>query len=156
MRRLSALILLIPLAALLVGSVRLSAICTSVSGAACGSLAPGMDAMQGAGSCARTRMGSCGNSVQKSSCTGKHCCSQDGCHKAKDGSKDKDGGSCCLDCPLCTLVTVDPFFRFEMNRQELRVEYAVMREDNLSDYVRPHWKPPAFVFLSYGQKHFFI
>lgn len=148
MRRLSALILLIPLAVLLVGSVRLSALCTSACGTACTRTTAGMAVKHGAGSCGRMGVRSRGSPVQKHSCPEKKLCGQGGCHKGKDGSKDRGDGSCCLDCPLCMLVTLKPFFRFEVNRNALSVEYAVMREDNLSDYVRPQWKPPAFSLLS--------
>jgi hypothetical protein len=148
MRRVSSIILIIPLAALLVGSARLSSICSSACGAACSSTVEEPVLKHAAGPCMEKESGTCGKTVQKHSCSGRKLCGQGACHKSKDSSKDKGQGSCWVDCPLCTLVTLKPFFRFEINRQVLNVEYAVMREDNLSDYVRPHWKPPAFFLLS--------
>lgn len=110
MRRLSALILLLPVAILFVGTVRLGSICS------------GGPATQ----CATMRMtDECG-----------------ACHKKKDQPKEKGSCPCCLECPLCALVTFNPEFRLEMLHGVSTTEYAVMPDNPLSDYSQQHWKPP--------------
>jgi hypothetical protein len=47
-----------------------------------------------------------------------------------------------MECPLCAPVTLSPVFRLEVIRQEKTIEYAVMRDNPLSDYSEQHWKPP--------------
>jgi hypothetical protein len=66
----------------------------------------------------------------------------------KDDQKGKDGGSCCMDCPLCCLVTFKPFFQLDITRQVTIIDYTVMPDNNLSDYFQQHWKPPNVSLLS--------
>jgi hypothetical protein len=79
----------------------------------------------------------------------------DGCGQCKKGpagkddQKGRDGGSCCVDCPLCCLVTFKPFFRLEVTPQVTIIDYTVMRDNNLSDYFQQHWKPPNTFLLSW-------
>jgi hypothetical protein len=73
------------------------------------------------------------------------------CSKGKAGKseqKGNDSGGCCMDCPLCCLVTFKPFFRLEINRRVIIIDYTVMSDNNLSDYFQRHWKPPNGAFLS--------
>lgn len=76
------------------------------------------------------------------------------CHKAKcptkgEPRKGQTGrSSCCFDCPLCALITLPPFVQFDLILPQSTTEYAVMTEDNLSNYVQPHWKPPSPARLS--------
>jgi hypothetical protein len=73
------------------------------------------------------------------------------CHKAQAGKseqKGKDDGGCCMDCPLCGLVTFKPFFRLEITRQVIFIDYTVMSDNNLCDYLEQHWKPPNDPSLS--------
>jgi hypothetical protein len=81
---------------------------------------------------------------------GCHECAQT-CHKASTGKrreKNKDAGACCMDCPLCCLVTIKPFFQLETAPQVTTIEYTVMSDNNLSDYFQQHWKPPCTSLLS--------
>lgn len=151
MRKLFALILLVPVATLFMGSVRLSSLCGI---AVCG--ISGSESALG-GSCGKAvfhgtcqKMGCCG-SCAKANGQAKGCGKAKGvCHKGKDQSKGKEtgSGSCCMDCPLCTLVTVKPFIRFEWVGGVSSVEYAVRSDNNLKDYFQKHWKPPAGVVFS--------
>ena len=121
MRRLYATILLIPVLTLFAGSATLASSCAKVAAAS----------HQGCGG----RVDGCG---QK-------------CHKGQTGKseqKGKAGGGCCVDCPLCCLVTFKPFFRWEVARQVTMIDYTVMSDNNLSDYFQQHWKPPNGSFLS--------
>jgi hypothetical protein len=73
------------------------------------------------------------------------------CDKAKtdkSGRKDKDAGGCCVDCPLCYLVTIKPSFKWESARQVTTIEYTVMSDNNLCDYFQRHWKPPCTALFS--------
>ena len=73
------------------------------------------------------------------------------CHKGqkgKDEQKEKEGSGCCVDCPMCCLVTFKPFFRWEITRQVTIIDYTVMPDNNLSDYFQQHWKPPNVFLLS--------
>jgi hypothetical protein len=129
MRKLSALLLLVPVTILFVGAVNLSSYCTLSANKA-------------------------GVKVeQPACCSGEDHCTRpaDACQKDKDhsGSKDsKDGRTCCFDCPLCALVTANPFFRWDAVQPVTMLEYAVMSDNPLSDYVGQHWKPPGFSTFS--------
>ena len=123
MRHLYALILLIPVLTLFTGSVTLASSCAkwaaaTVSHQEC-----------------REHAGCCGQKCNKE-------------QTDKSQQKGKDGGSCCMDCPLCCLVTFKPFFRWEMARQVTIIDYTVMSDNNLSDYFQQHWKPPNGSSLS--------
>jgi hypothetical protein len=121
MRKVYAIILLIPVLTLFAGSVTLASSCAKMAASP----------HQG---CKRCMAGG----GQK-------------CHKRQAGNgeqKNKDGGSCCMDCPLCCLVTFKPFFRWDVARQATIIDYTVMSDHNLSDYFQQHWKPPNGSFLS--------
>ena len=117
MRKLSAILLLFPVAVLFVGAVRLGSICMT---------RPATQYAKMDSSCAADGCGAC--------------------HKANDQPKEKK--SCCLECPICALVTFSPEFRLEVVRTEKTTEYAVMPDNPLSDYFHQHWKPPSPSFLS--------
>jgi hypothetical protein len=123
MRQLYALILLIPVLTLFTGSVTLASSCAKWAAATV--------SHQGCGEHA----GCCGQKCNKE-------------QTDKSQQKGKDGGSCCMDCPLCCLVTFKPFFRWEMARQVTIIDYTVMSDNNLSDYFQQHWKPPNDSSLS--------
>jgi hypothetical protein len=135
MRKLYAIILLIPVLTLFTGSVTLASSCAKV--------AAGCDEMA-------TAAPKCAMAAPHQGC--KRC--MDGgqkCHKGQTGKseeKGKDSGSCCIDCPLCCLVTFKAFFRWDVTRQVTMVDYTVMPDNNLSDYFQQHWKPPCGSFLS--------
>lgn len=148
MRKLFALILLVPVATLFMGSVRLSSLCGN---AACGSTGCGSTA----GSCAKaatqgtcTKVSCCGSCSKGGGVAKGYGATKEGCHKGKDQSKGKDESSCYMDCPLCTSVTLKPFVRFERVGAVSSVEYAVIADNNLKDYFEKHWKPPAGVMFS--------
>lgn len=132
MKKVYAIILLIPVLTLFAGSVTLASSCAKMAATAeCGGMAP---LHQG---CKRCMDGG----GQK-------------CHKGQTGKGEqngKDRGSCCVDCPLCCLVTLKPFFLWETARQVTMIDYTVMSDNNLSDYFQPHWKPPCGSFLSWFQ-----
>jgi hypothetical protein len=122
--------LLIPVLTLFAGSVTLASSCAKMA-AECGEMA---------------------TATQKCVMAGTH----QGCKRCIDGGGQKDnkeqksrnGGSCCVDCPLCSLVTFKPFFRWEIAREVTIIDYTVMSDNNLSDYFQQHWKPPCGSFLS--------
>lgn len=123
MRQLSAFILLTPCAILFVGWMSLSAVCPVTQ----------------QNSCARSTHHCCGNAK---------CASQDKSPKGKTDHRQTDGPTCCFDCPLCALVTIKPFIRFEWVRAVSFVDYAVKPKDNLKDYFQEHWKPPDLARIS--------
>lgn len=61
-------------------------------------------------------------------------------NKCKKGNCGKS--ECCIDCPLCYVVTFKPAINFEIVKPVNKPEYSVMLIDNLSDYSSQHWKPP--------------
>jgi hypothetical protein len=136
MRKVYAIILLIPVLTLFAGSVTLAS--------SCAKMAAGCEEMATA--------------LPKSAMTAPHqgckrCMDGGGqkCHKGQTGKgeqKNKGGGSCCMDCPLCCLVTFKSFFRWDVARQATIIDYTVMSDHNLSDYFQQHWKPPNGSFLS--------
>jgi hypothetical protein len=138
MRKLYAVILLIPVLTLFTGSVTLASSCAKWAAAAeCGGMGKAPE--------------KCMIAVSHQGC-GEHagCCGQK-CNKEqtdKSQQKGKDGGGCCMDCPLCCLVTFKPFFRWEIARQVTIIDYTVMSDHNLSDYFQQHWKPPNGSSLS--------
>jgi len=138
MRKLYAIILLIPVLALFAGSVTLASSCAKMAaGSECGAVgkAPEKCMMAASHQGCEGRVDGCG---QK-------------CHKGQTGKneqKGKDSGSCCIDCPLCCLVTFKPFFRWDVTRQVTMIDYTVMSDNNLSDYFQQHWKPPCGSALS--------
>ena len=138
MKKVYAIILLIPVLTLFAGSVTLASSCAKMAATAeCGGMS---------------------KAPQKCTMTSPH----QGCKRCMDGvgqksnkgqtgkaeQKSKDGGSCCVDCPLCCLVTLKPFFRWEIAPRIIIIDYTVMSDNNLSDYFQPHWKPPCGSFLS--------
>jgi len=130
-----AIILLIPVMALLAEVVTAASYCAKVWD--CGAIAKMQDkcAMPARHqSCSRCADG-CGQKCKKGP-TG------------KDDQKSKDGGSCCVDCPMCCVVTFRPFFRLEVTPQVTIIDYTVMPRNNLSDYFQQHWKPPNVMLLS--------
>jgi hypothetical protein len=64
------------------------------------------------------------------------------------GKKEKQDASCCVDCPLCYVVTFQPVCRFEYMSSPGQRIYTMMPADNLSEYARSHWKPPNAPLLS--------
>jgi hypothetical protein len=138
MRKVFALILLIPVLTLFTGSVTLASSCAKM---AAGSECVGMDkapekcmmaaSHQGCGS----QMDGCGQKCNKG-------------QRGKSEQKGKDSKNCCVDCPLCSLVTFKPFFRWDVTQQITMIDYTVMSDNNLSDYFQQHWKPPCGSFLS--------
>jgi hypothetical protein len=138
MKKVFAIILLIPVLTLFAGSVTLASSCAKMAAAAeCGGIS---------------------KAPQKCTMTSTHqeCkrCMDGGGQKSNKGQtgkgeqNGKNGGSCCVDCPLCCLVTFKPFFRWEIARQVTMIDYTVMSDNNLGDYFQPHWKPPCGSFLS--------
>lgn len=123
MKRLYAIILLIPVLTLFAGSVTLASSCAKMAAAA----------------------QKCTMSSPHQGC--KRCMDRVG-QKSRKEQKGKDHASCCVDCPLCCLVTFKPFFRLEIARRVMMIDYTVMSDNNLSDYFQPHWKPPCGSFLS--------
>jgi hypothetical protein len=129
MRRLAAFILLFPLGILFTGAVNLAAVCPV------------------------SQQDICANTPDQ-------CCHKDGtCHKTQAACrKDQKSGlpnsrkpehsACCFDCPLCALITVPSFIRFEPTRTEITTEYAVKPDNLLTDYYQHHWKPPDIAHLS--------
>jgi len=113
MRRLSAIILLIPLGILFIGAVNLSSVCPV------------------------TQQGNCTPSGDHC-CHKKKCTSNR--EPRKDHKTDRS--DYCFDCPLCTLITNPAFIRFELIRPETTIEYAVSPDNLLTDYYQRHWKPP--------------
>jgi hypothetical protein len=129
-----AIILMIPVLILFGGSVTIASGCGKVATVAeCGGMAGGR--------------GKCLKAASHQGCNG---CART-CDKAKtdkSGRKDKDAGGCCVDCPLCYLVTIKPFFKWESARQVTTIEYTVMSDNNLCDYSQRHWKPPCTALFS--------
>jgi hypothetical protein len=110
MRRICAILLLVPLTALFLEWVRVPSICEgSVAGV----------------------------------CRVKHE-SKDCCHH-KDAQK-RGCETTCIDCPLCYLVTFQPFCRFEYLSTPVRIDYTMLRVDRLPEYFRQPWKPPNVPF----------
>jgi hypothetical protein len=119
MRKLSAFILIIPFAILLIGSMTLTSFCPTTQQESC---------TQTPDQCCQRQ-------------TGKPPCKKD---PESDRTKDQNGDhpACCFDCPLCALITIPPFIHFDLTQPDFGTEYAV-RPDNLpTDYCQPHWKPP--------------
>jgi hypothetical protein len=135
MRRMYAIILLIPVMALFAEVVTAASWCAKVSD--CGAMAKTQE--------------KCTVAARHQTCCG----TADGCGQkckkgptGKDDQKGKDCGSCCVDCPMCCLVTFKPVFRLEITPQVTIIDYTVMPDNNLSDYFQRHWKPPNAFFLS--------
>jgi hypothetical protein len=118
MRRVFAIILLIPVLTLFTGSVTLASNCAKWAAAECGGMSKAPEKCMMAAS-------------------------HQGCKGRDKGCKQK-----CVDCPLCFLVTFKPFFRWEISRQVTMIDYTVMSDNNLSDYFQQHWKPPNGSSLS--------
>lgn len=123
-QKLSAILLLIPLVALCVVTVRLPAACESGKGMTCQA------------------------SARAGTATGMHPC----CASSKRASNTttqlpagKNGGSPCVDCPFCCLVTFHPFIHFDFLPPEAPVNHTGIYQDYLSDYLQFHWKPPGNV-----------
>lgn len=121
MRRLAAIILLIPLGILFIGAVNLSAVCPM------------------------TPQDGCAPSTQPAAATQSAQATHQCCHQQKapcSKNHKTDRAACCFDCPLCALITNPAFIRFELNRPETTIEYAVTPDNSLTDYLQHHWKPP--------------
>ncbi|HET6256035.1 MAG TPA: hypothetical protein VFE32_18305 [Puia sp.] len=119
MRKLVAFILLVPFSILLIGSVSLSSVCPVVQPEAC-------------------------SSIQGPCCHQEKCPARDEPQKGRPDRSDRP--ACCFDCPLCALITVQPFIRFELTPPQLITEYAVRPDNLLTGYYQHHWKPPCILF----------
>jgi hypothetical protein len=119
MRRLAAILLLIPLGILFIGAVNLSSVCPMTPQDGCT-----------ASSDHCCHKGKCGSKSES----------------RKDHKTDRS--ACCYDCPLCALVTIPPFICFELSQLQPTIEYAVSPDNLLTDYDRHHWKPPDVSRLS--------
>jgi hypothetical protein len=138
MRRVYAMILLIPVLTLFAGSVTLASSCAKMpAGMECGRIdkAKGKWIMDASHETCGGRSGRCGQQCHKE-------------QKGKNEKKEKDDSGYCIDCPLCCLVTFSSFFRWEFSREVTTIDYTVMSDNNLSDYFQRHWKPPAGSFLT--------
>jgi hypothetical protein len=137
MRKLYAVILLIPVLTLFAGSVTLASSCAKIAAAECGAMgkAPENCMMASSHQGCEGRVDGYGQKCHK-------------CQTGKDEQKGKGSKNCCVDCPLCSLVTFKPFFRWDVTRQVTMIDYTVMSDNNLSDYFQPLWKPPCGSFLS--------
>lgn len=122
------MILLIPVAALFMGAVTVASYCANMAGAECGGKDKAPDKCMTAAS--HQGCGGCGQTCSKG-------------ETGKSRQRTKGGPGCCVDCPLCYLVTIKPFFKWESARQVTLIEYTVMADNNLSDYFQRHWKPPS-------------
>jgi|SRR5690349_6566706 len=78
------------------------------------------------------------------------CCNDGSCKKAGKSSGEHPQGCAahCMDCPLCTPVTFQPFCRFEFMLLPDKPEYTVMPIIHLSDFARQQWKPPDTSIIS--------
>jgi hypothetical protein len=138
MRRVYAIILLIPVLAMFAGAVTAASYCARVVGLDCSAMGNVQEKCMTAASpqgCEEPVDG-CGQKCHQGQ-RGKH----QG-QKGKSEQKGKDGGGCCIDCPLCSLVTFKSLFRLEVAWQVTVIDYTVMPDNNLSDYFQQHWKPP--------------
>jgi hypothetical protein len=151
MRRVYAIILLIPVMAMFAGVVTAASYCARVMGSDCSVMGKMRDqcitvaSPQGC----QGRVDGCGQKCHQKQ-QGKHQ-GQRSKHQGQQGKneqKGKDGGGCCIDCPLCSLVTFKSFFRFEVTREVTIIDYMVMPDNNLSDYFQQHWKPPNVSLIS--------
>jgi hypothetical protein len=127
MRRLSAIILLIPLCILFMGAVNLSSVCPVTQPGSCTTATHATTATH--------------PTTSTNAATATHTC----CHGEKascPNNRKADRSACCFDCPLCALITNPAFIRFELTRPETRIEYAVRPDNSLTDYDQHHWKPP--------------
>jgi len=144
MRRVYAIILLIPVMAMFAGVVTAASYCARVVGSECGAMGKMQETCMTAASpqgC-EGRVDGCGQNCHQG---------QQGNHQAQQGKneqKGKDGAGCCIDCPLCSLVTFKSFFRLEVTREVTIIDYMVMPDNNLSDYFQQHWKPPSVFPIS--------
>jgi hypothetical protein len=128
MKSLNAMILLVPVIALFFEVIGAASNCRQLAaGGECAGMGKIQEKCIRAGS--HQACAGCGQSCNKE-------------HPGKNKKKERDSGGCCIDCPLCLLVTVKPFFRLEVTRQSVVSEYSVMPDNNLSDYFQKHWKPP--------------
>ena len=137
MRRVYAIILLIPVLAMFASVVTAASYCVRVVGSDCSAMGNVQD--------------KCVTAASPQSCEGRvdgcgQCCHHG--QKGKSEQKGKDGGGCCIDCPLCSLVTFKSLFRLEVAWQVTIIDYTVMPNNNLSDYFQQHWKPPSVFPIS--------
>jgi hypothetical protein len=158
MRRVYAIILLIPVLAMFAGVVTAASYCARVAGSDCGAMGKMQDQCMTAASprgC-QGRADGCGQCCPQGrqdnhqGPQGKQQ-GQQGKHqgqKGKSEQKGKDAGGCCIDCPLCSVVTFKSFFRLEVAWQVTIIDYTVMPNNNLSDYFQQHWKPPGVSLIS--------
>jgi hypothetical protein len=141
MRRVYAIILLIPVMAMFAGMVTAASYCARVAGPGCSMMGKMQDQCMAAAApqgC-EGRVNGCGQ------CSHQGHQGHQGKHQGQQGKseqKGKDGGGCCIDCPLCSVVTFKSFFRLEVAWQVTIIDYTVMPSNNLSDYFQQHWKPP--------------
>jgi hypothetical protein len=146
MRRVYAIILLIPVMAMFAGVVTAASYCARVVGSDCSVMGKMQEKCVTAASpqCCERRVNGCGQNRHQEQ-KGKHQGPQ-----SKNEQKGKDcGGGCCIDCPLCSVVTFKSFFRLgATTRQVTIIDYTVIPNNNLSDYFQQHWKPPNVSLLS--------
>jgi hypothetical protein len=145
MRRVYAIILLIPFMAMFAGVVMAASYCARVMGSDCSVIGKVQEKCVAAASpqCCGRRVDGCGQNCHQGQ-KGKHQEPQ-----GKNEEKGKDcGGGCCIDCPLCSVVTFKSFFRLEVAWQVTIIDYTVMPNYNLSDYFQKHWKPPSVSLIS--------
>jgi hypothetical protein len=133
------MILLIPVLTLFTGSMTMASSCAKMAaGAVCGEMgkAPVKSMLEAAHHGCPGQANGCGHK----------------CNKGQTGKNEQkgkgNGGGCCVDCPLCCLVTLKSFFRWEVTQQITVIDYTVMPDYSLSDYFQQHWKPPGGAFLS--------
>jgi hypothetical protein len=135
MRKFVAFILLIPFAILLFGSMTLSNVCPVAEQDTCTGIADQCCHRQtGKSSCHKDRP----SDRQKDQKSDRQKHQKSGCPK----DQKSDRSACCFDCPLCALITVPPFIRFEPTHAETASEYAVRPDHLLTDYYQHPWKPP--------------
>jgi hypothetical protein len=151
MRRVYVIILLIPVLAMFAGVVTAASYCSRVAGSDCGAMGKMQDQCMAAAATqgCEGRVDGCGECCHQGQ-QSKHQV-QKGKHQGQQGKneqKGKDGPGCCIDCPLCTVVTFKSFFRLEVAWQVTIIDYTVMPNNNLSDYFQQHWKPPNVSLLS--------
>ena len=132
MRKLYAILLLLPLIAFFVGAVRLPIACPMLAKAKC----PMMGKMDHRCMMAM-RMRHKMDMRIKGRATG---------NGQSKGSKHDAG--CCMDCPVFCVVTFKPLIRFELGQTKIKKEYIVVSDNTLSDYYARHWKPPGGAFVS--------
>src|SRR5580658_6760825 len=105
MRRLSAIILLIPLGILFIGAVNLPSVCPITQRDGCTASTNPRPPMHPV------------------------------CHPQKapcSKNQKNDRTACCFDCPLCALITNPAFICFDLSQPGTTIEYAVTPDNSLA------------------------